>query len=797
MRKLRFSLYASKKDTHCKPIEATWPTLVRELFTTFEVRGTPEDASASKEVLDNLKDGPAVVLASIPEGKSHKAANVTTIHAVALDIENHSMEEIEAALAPLAEYTYAAYTTFKHGADVSNGFPRLRVIVPFETPIAVRDYPGVWARLNQFVGGINDPATKDLARLHFLPATFDRQVAMSYFNEGRMLPIEELPLSTSPTNSPTTATKSAPDYSDLEVSEAVTRIKRRAKYTSDLDEVLARALKAMLSGDSIADPGARHETMRRVTWWISAKERSLNEEVLNQLLGASVEVMEAEDTSWDGMADVMRLYNDAVLKRAAKALTGAEPYSEDEVRFIANIAQCTPDEVMRRWIIQQGSQYFFLQSNGYYSPPAGKDDARPKAKQVLARAPILFAEPSQNGEHKRSMTELVEEYGWVADRVVADLTIDGTMYDPIENVVREAVAPIRPLTPQYDPEIATWLKILGGEQHEKLLDWLSVFPDLRRLIACLYVKGETGAGKGLLAAGLSRIWTTGAWTPFESIFGTTFNSSIANCPLVVADEHIPVSRRGDDPTAVLRQIIGKTEHELSRKFRSNTTMRGALRVMLTANNEELLRGRATGPDDQAALIKRVIVIEAPTAAAEYLTWLGGFDRLNPQWNLGDGIARHVLHLAMTRDVKGDRFAVAGSETPTHREIFTTRLGQLVREWLIHYCENPKLANAHPQIAKLVRAEGGDLYVNSEAVKLGWAMYLGAQNTREDVTTTSIGRALSVMSKNVGKDRGRTQRMVGESRVWFYRVDPMHLIEFSRVHMVGDERAILKTVRGAA
>ena len=60
-----------------------------------------------------------------------------------------------------------------------------------------------------------------------------------------------------------------------------------------------------------------------------------------------------------------------------------------------------------------------------------------------------------------------------------------------------------------------------------------------------------------------------------------------------------------------------------RKFRPTMSMHGALRIALTANNSELLRGNVAGPEDQEAMTKRFFILHAGNGAASYLSSLGG------------------------------------------------------------------------------------------------------------------------------------------------------------------------------
>lgn len=800
---LTFTLYKSKHDSYGRPQTLSWEQWVASYFTVHEVRGSLDLRHADKETLDNTKDGPALVLGAIPEGASHKAANVTAIHALALDIDGRPEEQAFAAFAALQDYAYAAYTTFKHGTDLAGGMPRLRVIIPLAEPVQAwnsRDPGNVWHRLNALVGGINDPSTKDVSRLHFLPSTFDPTVTEAWNNPGRFLSVEELPIVRLPQK---TRFESSAQGTDIETYDAISSTRRRMKHgTHDsAGPQVAKALKALERGDSLALPGERHDTLLKITWWITRKKdgRKLNEAALAELFGPSIQVMQAEDPSWDGMGEVVKLYGDAVSKRNRPSNAGTEedyePYSQEELEKIAAAQDCSVEELPRRWAILCGTSYFFLRGNGYYSPPANsRDEATARAHQELKRAPITLTEPTESGTRYRPATELVLHHGQVADRSVVDLTsIGGSRFDARTRTFYECASPIRVMDPLYDPQIARWLELLAGDQHETFLDWLASFPDLTRITAGLYVKGPPGVGKGLLCSGLARIWTMGSWTSLKAIF-SNFNQKIIQCPLVVADEQV-VAPRGEDATAILRSLIGSREHELNRKFRDSSTAHGALRVILAANNDDLLRGKVASVADQEALIQRFIILTPGEQAAKYLSSLGGFDYLNARWKDQDLIARHVMHLAMTRTVKGDRFAVTGKETAAHREALTSDYGRLVKEWLVAFAENPMMADRHPQMEKWIRVGDGEFLINSQAIKVGWRMYLG-MDVREEPRLHKIGQELGQLVDRTNSDTedGRTQRTATDgTRPRYFKIDPELLVEFSTTAMVGSPEAIARVV----
>ena len=96
----------------------------------------------------------------------------------------------EAVKSLLGGFAYVLHSTWSHTPDK----PSYRVIVPFTTPVPKQDWPQIWPRLNLFLGGINDPATKDPARIYYLPSHPEgRDDFFVAAGEGKPLNVADLP----------------------------------------------------------------------------------------------------------------------------------------------------------------------------------------------------------------------------------------------------------------------------------------------------------------------------------------------------------------------------------------------------------------------------------------------------------------------------------------------------------------------------------------------------------------------------------------------------------------------------
>jgi hypothetical protein len=787
MREPIFTIFQNSRDTNGRPISQTWDEWL-ELLSRHEVRGGPAD-SDDKGKLDRAKDGPAVVLGEIPAGKRRAGANVRAVHAMALDIEDRTDDEIVSSLEKLKEFEYIIYTTHKHGSEVSGGRARLRVIFPLEKPVEPSDYPSAWTGLNSLCGGLNDPQTRDVGRLHFLPSTFDLSVAWTTRNQGRWLKLSDLPEG-----------DSVPTVSD---SRELAEVRGRMRVIRK-DHELKEKSKALLAGLPFAEPGERHNVVLSLTMWLARKDRHLRRGTLDALFQPSLAVMEEDSIGAPTLDEVFKAYEGAVEKvresekgdRERKTKAALEhqhenllPYKNRDLERIAGRHGWEPQELKDRWIIQSEGGGWVLDASGEYRGPYSREDLGLVASKVLARAPVRLIDATKSGFRYRPIQEVVRECGNVADHIISDLTAERTTYDPVTRIVYEAVRPIRKdLDPKFDEDIDKWFRLLTGPLYPKVVDWLSCCPDLSKLLCAIYFDGVPGSGKTLFAHGAARIWTHGPPGDIEAVLND-FNDELTRCPLIVADEEMPVQGwKRKSVTASLRSMLSTTSRTLKRKYRPTSELQGAVRLIMTANNEFLLDSRdVSSSQDLDAIAQRFLYVHVSQEAADYLN---DIPRVQKAYWGEAGIARHILWLAENHEVKepGKRFWVEGDVSQMHRLLMTgSRWNSLCCEWLVRYLMDPIPYDS--QAKGLVQIKERELLVNEQALIDGWDLYV---KTRVDVETSKIGAALRAISKSTRRKQLRWQGKQIRYRV----IDVDHLISWSDRYNIGDRETMLARLEGA-
>jgi hypothetical protein len=784
MRELTFTHYASAKDTHGRPETKSWEDWV-QVFSTHTVKGAPED-SANEEVLNTRKGGACVVLGAIPAGQSHKNSAVTEVHAMGLDIDAIDEAGLEKVVDALKLYEWVVYTTHKHGSIVAAGAMKVRIILPLSEALPRTQHKAAWLALQRLVGGVNDEQTKNVARVFYLPTTFDASVAWAHRNEGEWLNAKTLISNLGPLKER--------ELSSLGASELA-----RLLDTSRPGGRLQEMARAVVNGQTFAEPGKRHAAILELTMWLAKKSRHqpFTDEALAEVFEPSLEAFRARDGEGPNSAEISQAYQGALTKKVEEAFErqahGLDRYTDEDLERIAKVAGvpyepgAVAQALQHRWIIHASDQtYYILAHDGGYRGPFGAAIGRTAAVELLARSPVLLNEPSEYSMRRRPLQELAEDFGSAASSTVVDLTADITHYDEQRRVVHEAARPLRKhLVPVYNEGIDRWLRVFAGPDYEKLCDWLACAPDLSKMLCALYLSGGPAAGKTIFAMGVSQLWADSP-ANFNEAFGSSFNEELLRCPLVLADEDFGQAKwKKTDVTGQIRSMISTLDRTVTRKYMAPTAMRGAVRLVIAANNDYLLSSRETlSGQDLEAIAQRFLYIRAPENSAEHMAAIPG--EVKEGWKR-NGIAQHALWLQTNRSVeRGRRFWVEGDVTQMHRLMtITSDWTSRACEWLVRFLMNPKpYANRRDG---LVRAGSGKLLVNEQAIIDGWTIYFG-ERTRIEPETAKIGAALRAIAKPE-----RPCLRWGGKRLRYRDVVVDTLFAWSEAHGIGDKDEMLRTL----
>lgn len=651
------TLFQHSQDRIPVEKELTWKEL-GEMLKTFRA---------------GAKDGPLWSPVTYTSGATRGNAGIEFVNLAVFDIDGIKSEELEDLKARLCQVNYYLHSTYSDSPE-ERCF-RLVLNMP-EGPVK----PLQWRRTTRdsLIARFEipaDPATKDPARIYYLPSSPDGR---GEFFEG----------------------KADANFLDWQIKlfainkKASTWLARRIALgqplaTSNRDDAMQKAAGLM----AFNFPEASDE---QIVEWITPAIKAM----------PSDHPLDFELDKFREKLDRARIRKQETDKEQAIFL-GIEPQSVLQEKYTpAEMAQVPP----KQWIIQKGDA-FYLWENGTYTRPMMRTELDIALRQFLAKSSIQFVTADSKGKLRAVTTrEILERHGTVADKLVGSLTASKSVYDEKARTFIEALAPMRPFEAIYHQDIQTWLEALGGDRSDKLLDWVACVTCLDNQCGALLLEGDSGAGKGLLATGLSALWSKGGPTPFDSITGD-WNSLITSCPLVFADEGLPPTRKGSI-NDLLRQTLGSSSFSLHRKFLSDTVVQGSIRLILASNNERILRGfDEIGPEDRVALSQRIVFVGVNDGKARAL--LEGFPlAVKDSW-AKQHIAEHALWLKANRVVKpGKRFLVEGdgNEIPDRLSV-TAGLASDLIEFIINEIVELSKKRGGPNADHLIFG-GGNLLVSS-------------------------------------------------------------------------------------
>lgn len=288
------------------------------------------------------------------------------------------------------------------------------------------------------------------------------------------------------------------------------------------------------------------------------------------------------------------------------------------------------------------------------------------------------------------------------------------------------VATISVLAPQRfkavkHDDVAQWFEALAGPaQLNYLLDWLAGSVDLRKPICAIYIAGAPDIGKNLLAAGLSSMF--GGFANWKEV-ALNFQSMMGSTPMIWANEKMEKPKFAD-LLDVLRDLIGTDQISLEEKNRQVYNLRTNYRLVITANNERLVKALGSyNADDLDAVKQRIGYIECQVDARAKLRELADNQGLTLNELTASfakhKIAEHVLWLSKNRVIPNSgnqRFIVRGwrnqvTDSLEFKSSNMRALSQLIYRLL------------RTQGARGVIRRNGEVWVNVGYCQEEWDLYM--------------------------------------------------------------------------
>lgn len=583
------------------------------------------------------------------------------------------------------------------------------------------------------------------------------------------------------------------DITKHELSELIAKWSR-SKRASKIE--ITNALKALREGEAFAGEGNRDNMLYKLAATLTEAYPYASPESIAQLMSPSLAVMGMDGpTLDDALEKLQRKKNENRTKlevdresRIAIYFRNKRdtPYTQSELEsFEAQLEA----PVKTRWIVQKGKSYYLFAGHldedgvcheGNYQGPFTNDDVVNAARNILAPAAsagVTLDAITEKGSRPKTPAELVKEYGVVASNIVADLTAGYSYYDPDVSTFVESPCALRDIKPKEHPEIDRWLRLFAGKDYPRLLEWIASVTLLKEPSSALYLEGPPNSGKTLLAIGLARLWSTDGPTTFEEVLsggGGQFNELLLNNPLVFGDEVAPRDFQGRVRTGPIREFVQARQRPLKRKFLPAATVRGCIRLILAANNKEMLSSNEHMTiNDIEALVERFFYINVPPEASAYLKDLQARGTgVIAAWIEKDWIAEHALYLRDTIVVsRKTRFLASGGASELARTLATsTGIRSAVCNWLVSFLLDPSRLSQSKE-RELIRVHKGRLMVNARIFSEHWDVYKTATSTPPTGRVSQAVAGLAVGARVHLRNRSGQE-------VWYREIDTFNLITWA-------------------
>lgn len=364
--------------------------------------------------------------------------------------------------------------------------------------------------------------------------------------------------------------------------------------------------------------------------------------------------------------------------------------------------------------------------------------------KVHKKAASPESEPELKAEsrllHECGSTAVAVHYSRLIAKTTIDLAPDGDALEPILKVSLPAMR--TDITPVESEEVAKWLRLIGGDQTDQLLDWLACFTRIHEPMCGLYIQGEPSIGKGMLGQALTRMTVRRKHAKLETVL-EPFQDIMMMTPFVWGDEDVTTPiRTSKSVMNTFKKLVSGEYDTINQKGTAATQIEGHWRTLITANNDLVLKmDDDINEADLNAIIVRTLHIKANSAKCrDYLESIGG--RGNGEkpgtrdW-VHTTIPCHIAWLAATRVVKlGGRFLVEGVRSEYHNNLSrSSGVGDLVVRQLGRILSNH---TGFPTAAIFKRS---DLFVVASGVKDALNLYHASDLTRPRFTDKSVGQAL--------------------------------------------------------
>lgn len=772
---MRISRFDEAFDNEPKHEELTW----EEFCDWFEDGHTVTSGTKREQ--------PGFSPAEYEDGAVRGVAGVVRVHLLVLDIDKVKARQRNQIVELLdsEELAFVLYTTWSH--KLEDKLWRFRVCIPLSRPVACEHWKRFWLRANQYFGGLMDPQTKDPSRFFFgplIPEEADPAVhEVIVQQDGHVLDVDDV------LNMPLLTSEEPVRFGEQRESLSAAAFKKFAKKlersSKEYDQELGALLTDVSEGKPFAGPGERDTTLFKLAQRLGPHFLKYAPEAIAEHFEKSLAVMRraAPDGALepsDVESKLRRAQEGAEVERLEKEEQRAQeakdrikvafsderedPYTREELQDVEN----------QSWIVDYKSRYY-VRLGDQYKGPFRAESAKVAVHRYLAPAGEsgavdLYRFNKDGDPTPRMLPALMAEYGTFVQKVAYEYCREKAELDRATETLILPTAPFKKVRAVFHDDVHKWLEKMAAAKFELLLRWLSALPNIERPCVTLFLTGMKGTGKSFLALNSAQTWNS-APTPLHLVFDN-FNSAMLNNPLCFADEQLPKDIRGYVKNAELRHEIQNLTRMVNIKNEPAVELRGATRIIVAANNEDvLMTGESLTEEDIHAISERYLHIPCNPKAARFLEKQDTF-----RWIAEDRVVEHIWWLHENMDWEPDgRFLIKDPDDESLVRSLSVRSGgrSSLAEWLVNYLRRPEDFNSDAKSDLLVRVKDGQLLVNVKGISLGWGIYVPQEKTP---ATYKLMRDL----KSLLVDNKRVKASTPDGRINYYVVDIRSLKEWAKV-----------------
>lgn len=328
----------------------------------------------------------------------------------------------------------------------------------------------------------------------------------------------------------------------------------------------------------------------------------------------------------------------------------------------------------RRAIISCKASYYVMGLNGFFdSIPVSREHIIPRLRELRLESLIPTIKYSEDGLPKDiPSTVIVNKNVKVVSRIEGVPEVKGGYLDG--DIAKICLYRRNPyLTPKYDADVDEWLHILFGKNYDYVAKWIGHALAWEEGPICAFsLIGAPGSGKKMFAEGLSETLESPLLAGAEDLVGRN-QYGIAQSPFLMINEGWPKDTTGR-PIDRFRQVVGGDTIQIQRKFQDTVFAKNPLRLLMFANNTNVVDGLIGGQnmsiEDRQAVGIRILHVKVTDEASRWLHKKGGVKFTGTRgrmWITSDSgvrgdfiVARHFLWLWQNRPPRDNRLLVEGN-----------------------------------------------------------------------------------------------------------------------------------------